>query len=61
MGIPPGNNGMAGQDGLDGRPGSDGNPGKISVTYDPSAKPYLAALRVPKSASLQEAAVQPLW
>jgi hypothetical protein len=61
MGIPPGNNGMAGHDGLDGRAGFDGSPGKITVTYDPSAQPYLSALRVPKGASLKEAPVQPLW
>jgi hypothetical protein len=61
VGIPSGNSGMAGQDGHDGIAGSDGRSGKISVTYDPSAQPYLSALHVSKSASLKEAAVQPLW
>ena len=61
MGSPPGNSGMAGHDGLDGHAGSDGSPGTITVTYDPSAQPYLSALHVSKSASLKEAPVQALW
>lgn len=60
-GIPSGNNGMSGHDGSDGQAGSDGRPGQISVTYDPSAQPYLSALHVSRSATLQQAAVQPLW
>jgi hypothetical protein len=60
-GIPSGSDGSSGRDGSDGRAGSDGNPGRITVTYDPGAQAYLAALHVPKSANLKEAPVQPLW
>lgn len=60
-GIPSGNNGSDGQDGRNGTDGSDGSPGKITVTYDPSAKPYLTLLHVPASAQLEEASLQPLW
>jgi hypothetical protein len=61
LGSPSGNNGMAGQDGRDGLSGSDGRPGRITVKYDPSAKPYLPALHVTGSAQFTEATLQPLW
>jgi hypothetical protein len=41
--------GSSGSNGADGRNGFDGSPGKagsITVTYDPSAKPYLTAIHL---------------
>jgi ABC-type cobalt transport system substrate-binding protein len=52
---------MAGQDGRDGFSGSDGRAGQITVKYDPSAKPYISALHVTRSAQFKEATLQPLW
>lgn len=51
--------------GNDGRPGSDGNGGSITVTYDPSAQPYLDNLHLinPHGPRPQftQAPVAPLW
>src|SRR5581483_327130 len=56
-GMPPGSNGSDGLAGRDGMAGSDGRPGRITVTYDPSAKPFLSALHVPAGATMQESSV----
>lgn len=60
--------GFSGNSGSDGRSGSDGSPGKggsITVTYDPQAKPYLAAIRLSNKGGpppvFQEVPVAPLW
>jgi hypothetical protein len=61
-------NGSSGSNGSDGRNGSDGSPGRggsITVTYDPQAKPYLAALRLsnqggPKPVFLEKS-VAAIW
>ena len=65
IGIPPGFSGNNGLDGQDGHSGPDGSGGRITVTYDPSAAPYLKTLRLssqdgPKPV-MNEAAVAPLW
>jgi len=65
IGIPPGFSGNNGLDGQDGHSGPDGSGGHITVTYDPSAAPYLKTLRLssqdgPKPV-MNEAAVAPLW
>ncbi len=65
IGIPPGFSGNNGLDGQDGHSGSDGSGGRITVTYDPSAAPYLKTLRLssqdgPKPV-MNEAALAPLW
>jgi len=65
MGTPPGHDGMAGQDGRNGSDGPPGNGGKITVTYDPQAKPYISVIHAsswngPKPA-FQEEPVAPLW
>jgi hypothetical protein len=64
-GIPSGN---SGSDGLDGRNGFDGHTGfggSITVTYDPSAKSYLSAIRVPNHDGppplFKEVRVAPMW
>ena len=61
-------NGSSGSNGLSGRNGFDGLPGKggsITVTYDPSAKPYLTAIHLSNHGGpapvFVEAAVAPLW
>jgi hypothetical protein len=64
-GTPNGNSGRNGMDGHDGSSGYPGRGGLITVTYDPSAKPYLTKLRLsaqngPKPV-LQEAPVAALW
>jgi hypothetical protein len=64
-GTPSGNSGSDGISGQDGSNGSNGRGGSITVTYDPQAKPYLAAIRLsnvggPKPI-FQEEAVAPLW
>ena len=61
-------NGNSGRDGSDGRSGSDGSPGSgssITITYDPQAQPYLAAIHLsnsngPKPVFMKEP-VAPLW
>ncbi len=61
-------NGSSGSNGLDGRNGFDGSPGNggsITVTYDPSAKPYLTAVHLSNRGGpapvFTEAPVAPLW
>jgi hypothetical protein len=65
IGSPSGSSGMAGSDGRSGSNGFSGNAGPISVTYDPSAQPYLATLTLknpggPKPTFTQQT-VGPLW
>lgn len=65
MGTPSGSNGRDGSDGHAGFDGSQGRGGKITVTYDPSAQPYLGALQLssrngPKP-EMDQAPVAPLW
>jgi hypothetical protein len=61
-------NGQSGRNGSDGRNGLDGSPGrggKITVAYDPQAKPYLAAIHLSSeygpAPTFQEESVSPLW
>lgn len=49
VGSPNGSNGRDGSDGRNGFDGSHGNGGKITVTYDPQAKPYLGLLHLSNS------------
>jgi hypothetical protein len=65
VGMP---SGLSGRDGLNGRDGSNGfsgNGGKITVTYDPSAKPFLSAIRLSNPGGpppvFVEKPVAPLW
>lgn len=65
MGTPSGSNGRDGSDGHAGFDGSPGKGGKITVTYDPSAQPYLGVLHLsnrngPKP-EMDQASVSPLW
>jgi len=65
VGIPSGSSGSNGTDGQDGRSGSDGAGGPITVSCDPAAAPYLAAIHFsnpggPKP-SISQAPVPPLW
>lgn len=64
-GSPPGMNGNDGRSGMDGMAGPSGNGGLITVTYDPSAQPYLSTLRVSSAngpkAKFTEQTVAPLW
>jgi hypothetical protein len=60
--------GQSGSDGSNGRNGNDGSPGRagsITVTYDPQAKPFLAAIHLPSqggpSPVFTEESVAPLW
>lgn len=64
-GTPSGSNGRDGSDGRAGFDGTAGNGGKITVTYDPSAQPYLGVLHLsnrngPKP-EMDQAPVAPLW
>ena len=64
IGCPSGMSGNSGMDGHDGRAGSDGDPGRdgnITIIYDPSAEPYLAAIKGTPAPKYQEASVAPLW
>jgi hypothetical protein len=64
IGTPNGNDGSNGMNGSDGRNGSPGNPGKITITYDPQTKPYLAAIHLPNQNPkpiFNEQPVAPLW
>ena len=61
-------NGSSGRDGLNGRDGSDGSSGRggrITVTYDPQAKPFLGVIRLSNpggpSPVFKEQPVGPLW
>ena len=65
IGMP---NGRDGSNGADGRNGFDGPPGKgssITVSSDPSTKPYLSAIHLSSkngpSPSFQQQYVAPLW
>ncbi|HKV38050.1 MAG TPA: hypothetical protein VJX67_02465 [Blastocatellia bacterium] len=65
MGSPSGRNGLDGTSGLRGRDGWPGKGGSITVTYDPSAKPFLGAIRLsslrgPRPVFTEEP-VGPLW
>ena len=46
IGTPNGNSGRDGSNGQDGLSGPDGKGGLITVTYDPSVKPYLGLLHL---------------
>jgi hypothetical protein len=66
IGSPNGQNGRDGSSGRDGNDGSDGGSGSITVTYDPTAKPFLATtIRVTNpggpSPVFSEEPVAPLW
>lgn len=65
MGTPSGNSGSNGADGRNGFDGSRGRGGSITVTYDPRAKPYLAALHLSNKGGpppvFKEEPVAPLW
>jgi hypothetical protein len=65
IGSPNGTSGMSGSDGRNGSDGSSGRGGTITVTYDPQAKPYLAALHLSNSGgpppTFKEEPVAPLW
>ena len=65
MGTPSGNSGSNGSDGRNGFDGSPGKGGSITVTYDPQAKPFLAAIHLSNKGGLapvfKEEVVAPLW
>jgi hypothetical protein len=46
IGSPNGNSGSDGVDGTSGSSGRDGSGGRITVTYDPQAKPYLGTFHL---------------
>ncbi|HLM81342.1 MAG TPA: hypothetical protein VK302_12030 [Terriglobales bacterium] len=65
IGTPNGSSGMNGSDGRNGFDGSPGRGGSITVTYDPQAQPFLAAIHLsnrggPKPV-FKEEPVAPLW
>jgi hypothetical protein len=64
-GTPNGQDGTSGSDGRSGSDGPQGRGGKITVTYDPQAKPYLASIHLSAgngpAPAFEEAAVGPLW
>jgi hypothetical protein len=65
MGTPSGSSGRNGSDGRSGFDGSPGRGGSITVTYDPQAKPFLAAIRLSNQGGpppvFKEEPVAPLW
>ncbi len=65
MGTPSGSSGSNGSDGRNGFDGSPGRGGSITVTYDPQAKPFLAAIRLSNKGgpppAFKEEPVAPLW
>jgi hypothetical protein len=65
IGTPNGSSGNSGSDGRNGFDGSAGRGGSITVTYDPQAKPYLAAIHLSNNGGpppvFQEQTVAPLW
>ena len=65
IGTPNGNSGSNGSDGLDGHDGSLGRGGSITVTYDPQAQRYMAAIRLSNKGGpapvFTEQPVAPLW
>jgi len=64
-GNPSGQNGSDGASGRNGFDGPPGRGGKITVTYDPQAKPYLEALHLSNregpASEYREEPVAPLW
>jgi hypothetical protein len=65
IGSPNGNSGANGSDGRNGFDGSSGRGGSITVTYDPQAKPFLAAIHLSNSGGpppvFKEEPVAALW
>lgn len=65
MGIPSGQSGSDGSSGRDGSAGSPGRGGAITVTYDPQAKSFLAAIHLSNQGGpppvFKEESVGPLW
>ncbi len=65
IGSPDGNSGNNGSDGLDGSDGPPGKGGSITVTYDPQAQRYMAAIRLSNKGGpapvFAEQPVAPLW
>jgi hypothetical protein len=65
VGSPSGRSGSDGSNGRNGYDGSQGRAGSIAVTYDPQAKPFLAAINLPNqggpSPVFTEQTVAPLW
>jgi hypothetical protein len=65
IGTPDGMSGSDGRNGQDGSAGPDGRGGLITVTYDPSVKPYLSAFKLSASGGPApvwvEGTVAPLW
>jgi hypothetical protein len=65
IGTPNGSNGMDGASGRNGFDGSPGKGGRITVTYDPQAKPFLAAIHLSHQYGpdplFREEPVAPLW
>lgn len=65
VGIPNGSDGRSGSDGRDGGDGPQGSGGKITVTYDPKAKPFLGIIHLSSSNGpkpiFNEQPVDPLW
>jgi hypothetical protein len=65
IGTPNGSSGNSGSDGRNGFDGSPGRGGSITVTYDPQAKSYLAAIHLSNNGGpppvFQEQTVAPLW
>jgi hypothetical protein len=65
MGTPSGSNGTDGASGRNGFDGSPGKGGRITVTYDPQAKPFLAAIHYSHQYGpepvFREQPVAPLW
>lgn len=65
VGSPNGRSGNDGTNGRDGNSGSQGRAGNITVTYDPQARPFLAAIHLPNqggpSPNFTEQPVAPLW
>jgi len=64
-GIPSGLDGRNGSDGRNGWDGPRGRGGRITVTYDPQAKPYLTAIHLSNLGGpppvFREEPVAPLW
>jgi hypothetical protein len=65
VGSPSGRSGSDGSSGRNGNDGSAGRAGSITVTYDPQAKPFLAAIHLPNQGGpppvFTELPVAPLW
>ncbi len=65
IGSPNGGSGSDGSSGRNGNDGSQGRPGNIAVTYDPQAKPFLAAIHLPNQGGpppvFKEQSVALLW